>query len=215
MWNIKIKNLKPYTLQLVMLVAASAISVIMLLAGLDYYSSTKQKHAEIDALQHRLHREIDQLTAGRELLKNTGESFALIQNLGFFGAEDRLSWGEVLKTTAKRLKLPELRYSVSPQQRVGNLGIRLSPSLKLSQSIMDIEAGLLHEGDLITLSEQLLQAPGLFRVLGCDLQKEKEISLRQLTKNISLRCSLAWNTVAYFPEQDDATGDEIAREDYQ
>lgn len=209
MQNIDIKNLKPYARQLLMLLLASTISLAILLMGVNHYNHIKQKNNQILIRQDELLHEIQQLTANQKFLKNTGESYKHIQSLGFFGAEDRLSWAETLKRTAHLLKLPELKYSISPQQRVDNLGEGLPPSLQLSQSVMNIEAGLLHDGDFITLSEQLALAPGLFRVLGCDLQKEKEIALTKPAKNISLKCALAWNTLAYSPEEDDIAEDEL------
>jgi cell division protein FtsL len=209
MQNIDIKNLKPYARQLLMLLLASAISLAILLIGVNHYNRVEQKNEQILIRQDELHREIQQLTANQKFLKNTGESFKYIQSLGFFGAEDRLSWAETLKRTAHLLKLPELKYSISPQQQVSGLGEGLAPSLQLSQSVMNIEAGLLHDGDFITLSEQLSLAPGLFRVLGCDLQKENEIALTKPVKNISLKCALAWNTLAYSPEDDVSAEDEF------
>lgn len=185
-----------------MLIIASIASVSILGIGYAHYSDAQLKNEQAMTQQRQLNRETDQLRKNKDFLDKTGTSFVHIKAQGFFGEEDRLSWGETLKITAQRLKLPSLKYSIRPQQQLQDIGSGYSPALSLSQSIMDIEADLLHEGDFITLSEQLSELPGLFRVLDCELSKEKEISLSQPNKNISLKCSLAWHTVKHSTVED-------------
>lgn len=146
------------------------------------------------------------------LLKDSGDSFTRLKAQGFYGEEDRLSWSETLKTTAQRLKLPKFKYSIRPQQNLPTIGPGYTPALLLSQSIMDIEADLLHEGDFIEISEQLSNMPGLFRVLGCELTKEKNVTLTEPHKNVALKCLQAWYTLQYSPEDEEMLVDDIDME---
>lgn len=204
-----IKNLAPYTRQLIFVAVAVVISIVILVSSYSHYSHAKQKKAQAIAQQDHLYWEINQYIEDKRFLDNIGQSFEQIKAQGFFGEEDRLSWAEAIKTTAQRLKLPNLKYSIRPQQEIADVGDGISPDLLVSQSIMDIEADLLHEGDFITMSEQLSRMPGLFRVLACDLRKEKEITLTEPSKNIGLKCSLAWNTAKYSPREDTFEDDEF------
>lgn len=200
--KINTQALKPYSVQLILVAIATIVSIAILGAGYYYYTDAKQKNTQAIALQDSIYRDIDQLIENKRFLDNAGDSFTRIQAQGFFGDEDRLAWAETLKTTAQNLKLPNLKYSIRPQQAVSNIGPGVSPALHLSESIMDIEADLLHEGDFIEISKQLTKMPGLFRVQGCELNKAKEISLTEPAKNIALKCSLAWHTVKHSPIDD-------------
>jgi len=209
MTNITIKKLRPYTWPLVILLIACGISSVIIMLGLNAYSDAKQKTFEVLSLQDQLYRDIERLSSDKAFLERMGESFERIQALGFFAEEDRLSWAEVTKKTAQRLKLPGLKYSIAPQHYVYSLSDGSSSVLQLSQSVMMIEADLLHEGDFIVLSKQLSLAPGLFRILNCDLEKADEIALEQLRKNISLKCSLAWHTLTLSSAAEDSFDEEL------
>ena len=209
MKNTQLTLLKPYTRQLVILLIACVVSVSVLSIGHTRYNDAHSQKEQAITRVNQLNRETSQLEESQVFLDKTGMSFRNIQTQGFYGEEDRLLWGETLKATAQRLKLPKFKYSIRPQQQIGTVGSGFSPSLSLSQSIMDIEADLLHEGDFVSISEQLSKMPGLFRVIDCELIKEKEISLTEPNKNVSLKCSLAWHTVKHVVVDEEMIEDDI------
>lgn len=203
------KSLLPYQQQIVILIVAVTLSCAMLAMSYSHYSQAQQNNAQLLAQQSLLSQDIEQLIEDKKLISEVGDNFNYLQAQGFFGDEDRLSWGEALKITAQRLKLPSLKYSIRPQQQITNIGGQTLPSLQLSQSIMDIEAELMHEGDFMTLSEQLSRLSGLFRVQDCQLDRVENISTSVLQKNINLKCSLAWHTVKHVEVDDAMPGDEF------
>lgn len=197
MKNPSLLALKPYSGQIVSLAISLSVSVAIVGVSYAWFKDAEAKLERAETQKRQLVLDIDQLRERQDFLAKADVSFEQVKSQGFFGDEDRLSWGEALKATAQRLKLPSLKYSIRPQMQISSVSPAYSPALILSESIMDIEAHLLHEGDFISLSEELSKLPGLFRVVDCNITKEKEIIITEPNKNISLKCSLAWHTVKY------------------
>lgn len=207
--RIQKKQLKRYKNELILVALAGFVSITLL--GVSF-SFNNEITGELEQLKYEnaVHnRKINDLVDAKQLLKDIGSKFDAIKINGFYGNEDRLSWAEALKGSSLRLKLPNLKYSISPQETVMELAVGFLPGLLLSQSIMKIEADLLHEGDLLSLSAALSAEPGLYRLLGCELEKGDDISVNTIQKNVSLTCSLAWYTVKHDSSQDSPIEEDI------
>jgi hypothetical protein len=68
-------------------------------------------------------------------------------------------------------------------------------------STMELQTGLVHEVDLLRLLARLhRQAPGLFGVTGCSLERTSADALPQPQKaNITSTCELRWFTIPLSP----------------
>ncbi|MEW5057817.1 MAG: hypothetical protein AB1Y25_09335 [Cycloclasticus sp.] len=188
--------IKVFKLELLQLLSAIVFTTLILtLSGL-YMDDADQKMLSLTSQQGRLNAEINRLIEGEALLNKMGGTFEALIDRGFYGIEDRLAWTEILKQVSERLKLPNFRYSIQPQQDISNIGSGFQANLGLSESVMIIEADLLHEADFSTIIQQLNDfAPGFFRVGECKITKEGAISLSRINRNFSINCSLAWYTV--------------------
>jgi len=195
------EQFEPYKKELK--IAAIAVLASLLLVGFAYNSNanTFEDYEQLSSQRSMLKADVNELVEARDLLANMGTKFENIKLQGFYGEEDRLSWVEVLKIVSDRLKLPNLKYSISPQEKISRISNNSVPGLFLSQSIMSIDADLLHEGDMLDISDALSRQPGLFRVQGCELNKEESSSVYKDKKNMTLKCSLAWHTVKYNPDE--------------
>lgn len=190
-------NLETYKKELIVVAVMVLLSTVLLIAAYSINQATSQQYKQLLSELDLLNSEVSEFVEEKKLLADIGTRFKGIQLNGFYGDEDRLSWGESLKDVSQRLKLPNLKYSIAPQEQVLDVAIGHLPSLTVSQSIMKIEADLLHEGDFLTISEVLSKQPGTYRLLGCELDKAEEVSIRKIQKNVSLNCTLAWYTVKY------------------
>ena len=188
--------IKVFKLELLQLLSAFVFTALILtLSGL-YMDDVDQQTLHVTSQQGRINAEIDRLIEDEALLNNMGGTFEILKERGFYGIEDRLAWTEILKQVSERLKLPNFKYSIQPQQAISNIGPGFQTNLGLSESVMIIEAELLHEADFSTIVQQLNDfAPGSFRVDECKITKEGVISLSKINKNFSINCSLAWYTV--------------------
>jgi len=187
---------KDFKFSIIQLILVLLISALMLGGAFFYAQDVEQQQVNILQQQSQINSDIARLVRDDEIINSMSGSFAQLKSKGFYGLEDRLAWTEVLKLTSEQLKLPAFKYSISPQKSLTNIGSGFQGNLGLSESLMVIEADLLHEGDFISITEQLsVFAPALFNVRECHLEKEKFISVLQIKRNIGLRCTLAWYTV--------------------
>jgi hypothetical protein len=93
-----------------------------------------------------------------------------------------------------------LQYEISPQQKAELPGIKLPPNIVVNTSIMQLSAGLLHEGDLIELLESLrIRANGFFALDSCELSNNmgarRSVRYQPGVSLITMDCSLSWYTV--------------------
>jgi len=189
--------IKVFKIELLQLLAVIAFTAFILTLSTFYKDDIDQQMISVTSQQGQLNAEIDRLIEDEALLNDMGAMLELLKEKGFYGTEDRLAWTEVLKQVSERLKLPSFKYSIEPQRDISNIGSGFQSNLGLSESVMEIEADLLHEVDFSTIVQQLNDfAPGAFRVDECKITKEGVISLSQIKRNLSINCTLAWYTVS-------------------
>lgn len=136
----------------------------------------------------------------RTLYKQYLTDYRKYLNKGLIGEEKRLSWIEELEAINKNMALPKLSYSIEPRVEVDLRHIRnRNKKIQMNVSEMKIQAGLLHEGDLLTLLQTLEQkAAGFYSLKECSLvsrfsNKIKQYSPRNAYLDVS--CELDWLTV--------------------
>lgn len=125
---------------------------------------------------------------------------------GIIGRERRLNWVETLRASASSIKLPSLRYALSPQSEYEAEYPYPKGLYKVYVSSMRLELGLLHEGDLSVLLRELNRnASGLFSVANCLMRRTRsEVTIDPKTANVNATCELRWFTIKQ-PQQDDTT----------
>lgn len=92
---------------------------------------------------------------------------------GAIGAEQRLAWVELIRDARARHRLGALDYEFAPQRL---LDATVAPAeagqLEVASSALRIRLPLLHEGDLLTLLDELTRnAPALVRVRECSIAR--------------------------------------------
>lgn len=177
-------------------VTAAAIS---LFSTAQYFRTNQQQ-----ALQNQQ----NQLNAARQRYESSGAEKAMIIEYlpryqvliskGFVGEERRIEWVEALREQHKNHKLFGIKYSISHQEKytpvfAANLG-----GFTLSRSVMKLDLDMLHEGDLLQLTESLNTkntAPFILR--DCEIARLNpagQIS-NQLIANLHAMCELDWLTL--------------------
>ena len=119
----------------------------------------------------------------------------LITN-GFVGEERRIEWVELLRELHKNDKLFGISYAINQQEEyqpvfASNLG-----GFKLYRSVMKLELDMLHEGDILRLTESLGAAStSPFILRDCELTRLNANLSLQLTPNMHAKCELDWLTL--------------------
>lgn len=121
----------------------------------------------------------------------------LISN-GFIGEERRLEWVEELRMQHKNNQLFAIQYSISQQAEykptfAPNLG-----GFVLHRSVMKLGLDMLHEGDILQLTESINTinyAPFMLR--DCEITRLNTVEAKdtQLNPNLRAQCELDWFTM--------------------
>ena len=120
--------------------------------------------------------------------------FIELYKKGVVGREHRLNWIETLRASSERIKLPGLRYGISPQEKYSpgftvNLG-----KFALYGSTMKLNMNMLHEGDLADLIADLNKhAEGIFTISECKFfRSNKTLVEHGDGVNVKAECELQW-----------------------
>jgi hypothetical protein len=120
--------------------------------------------------------------------------FIELYKKGVVGREHRLNWIETLRASSERIRLPGLRYGISPQEKYSpgftvNLG-----KFALYSSTMKLNINMLHEGDLADLiADMSKHAEGIFTISECKfLRSNKTLVEQRNGVNIKAECELHW-----------------------
>lgn len=181
------------------LIVLVIVSVSMLaLATFAYYQETKSQEAL--AAQESL------LNQARQRYQSSGQEKEMIvqylpvyQRLiaeGFIGEERRIEWVDNLRLIHQDNKLFGINYSIGAQESYKpafnlNLG-----NLSMYRSLMKLELAMLHEGDLVTLVDELkARRVTPFILRQCEIVKRPNATFDQFSPNLQATCELDWLTV--------------------
>jgi hypothetical protein len=187
-------------LQTPLLILAAVIIVVISLFGAAQYFNQNQEIA-LQNQQNLLNaaRQRYQLSgAEKDMIIEYLPKYQMLISKGFVGEEQRIAWVEHLREQHKMQKLFGIKYSISPQEKytpafAANLG-----GFTLNRSVMKLELDMLHEGDLLQLTEALStenSAPFILR--DCEINRLNPGSQlsNQLIANLHALCELDWLTL--------------------
>jgi hypothetical protein len=175
------------------------IAVLALLALAQNFSSQqeqamqKQQNLLNSARQRFLSSGIEKQTITEYL-----PQYQVLINKGLVGEERRLEWVDELRTQHQNLKLFSIKYSIGLQEAykprfATNLG-----GFVLNRSIMTLDLDMLHEEDILQLTEALSKkGKEVFMLRDCEITRLNaggNLS-NQLTPNLHSKCELDWLTL--------------------
>lgn len=183
-----------------LLVMIAVIMMVALMFGFARYFDMQQQQA--------LQNQQNQLNAARQRYQSSGMEKDMITRYlpqyqaliakGFVGEERRLEWIEHLREQHQAYKLFGIKYSVSQQEKyspafTGNLG-----GFTLNRSVMKLELDMLHEADLLRLTEALnTETSTPFMLRDCEIIRLNRGSQfgSELSANLHAQCELDWLTL--------------------
>lgn len=187
-------------LQTPLLILGAVIIVAALLFALaQNYSASQEK-----ALQTQQ----NLLNAARQHYQSSGmeketiteylPQYQALINKGFVGEERRIEWVEDLRAQHKEHKLFGIKYSISQQE---DYKPTFAPGLGgfvLHRSIMKLDLDMLHEGDILQLTESLsAKNTAPFMLRDCEITRLNAGGplSNQLVANLHAQCELDWLTL--------------------
>ncbi len=184
-------------LSLIMFAIIVVISGSMLTASY-YFNANMEKEYKQNKNQFqsisRRYLDIDQ---EEQLLLDYYPKFVKLYNEGLIGREKRLNWIEALRKSGEKVDIPKLSYSIESQAEfIPGYTIDYS-GYKLYTSRMELMLGMLHEGDIFNLLNELnSNAKGMYTVNECSFRKSGSgIEFRKDYINVDTVCTLQWITI--------------------
>jgi hypothetical protein len=136
--------------------------------------------------------------------KNLRDTFlpryqALIDS-GFIGDERRQTWIDALAEIQKKHRLFEIQYEIGRLTPANAAFLPQAAPLTLYQSEMKLRFALLHEGDLLTLTQALMEKKlSPYIIKRCEVGKfddEKNVmDDRRPTPALTATCDISWFTL--------------------
>lgn len=143
-----------------------------------------------------LEAERNDLTDRREARRKFARLYKDLSNDGVVGPEHRLAWIQATRDAASELALPYLRYSTGTQRPFEADWLVPGVAAPVLASPMDVQLGLVHEGDLLALLDLLRAAPGLLQVQSCSLEMPvRDVGPQPDKPNVTGSCQLVMYSI--------------------
>ena len=187
-------------LQIPLVLLGAVVIVVVLLFGFAQHYNANQDQA--------LQTQQNLLNAARQRYQSSGmEKDTIVEYLpkyqaliskGFVGEERRIEWVDNLRAQHKNHKLFGIKYNIGQQEKytptfASNLG-----GFTLHRSTMRLELDMLHEGDLLQLTESLnANNTASFILRDCEIVRLNAGGplSNQLIANLNAQCELDWLTL--------------------
>lgn len=183
---------------------AMVVSVVVsgTLVGTSYYfwekvdKSYSRVLVELRKVRDRFH----QVDEEEEMIAAYLPRFQALEGEGIIGREHRLNWIESLREASQRKRLPALSFVIDSQEAFDpEFPLAESDVFEVYTSEMQLDMGLLHEGDLLSLLRELERdAKGLFSVASCRMLRAAErvdAEPDPSKAHVNSSCSLRWYTI--------------------
>lgn len=180
-----------------LVVAVAASAVMLWFTSNQLTRAEKQVRSQLSSLQDAKTR-FQRSGEERETVMHYIQAYRQLERVGFVGTEQRLNWVEALRKANAQAGLFGVDYQLSAQQRFAGLGQGNPIGDRIRHSEMKLSFGVLHEGDLMRLLNNIsAQQSGYFVLTGCSLDRTGWQG-PPLPKQPNLRaeCDLSWLTIA-------------------
>jgi hypothetical protein len=186
-------------LPLAALSSAVIVSVILLIIAVSYDNTQQTVASRLESDLATAKLRYENARRDKALYRQYVEAYLDYSKRGVIGTEQRLNWIEELQEINKQLKLPSLKYEISPQTDAEIPGVEVPGNIAVHSSTMHLSAGLLHEGDGLYILDALRKkAGGFYALQECKMDSnvpEGRPDYHPNTAYVDMDCKLDWYTV--------------------
>lgn len=185
---------------LVLFVISLLLSLGIYVAVDSYTETIAGEYIQLERAYNKAQSDFRQAEKDRSLYTQYLADYRRFVSQGLIGEERRLSWVEELEAINKNMALPRLSYAIEARSETELPHVRVrNNNIQIHVSEMNIQAGLLHEGDFIRLLSALENnATGFFSVKSCTLNSSFDRSIQEFNPRnayLNIDCALDWLTV--------------------
>ena len=189
-----------HKLQTTLIVLATVVVAILALIALAQYYNSQQQQAMQS--QQNLLNSAKQRYQSSDIEKETITEYlpryqALI-NKGFVGEERRLEWVDELRKQHQNYKLFSIKYNIGLQEPYTPSFLSNMGGFVFYRSIMKLELDMLHEEDILRLTEALSEKNDeVFMLRDCEITRLNASGAfsKELIANLHAKCELDWLTL--------------------
>ncbi|MDH3414484.1 MAG: hypothetical protein OEM98_18635 [Gammaproteobacteria bacterium] len=184
---------------LILLVVSLAISGGLLSSSFYLWDKMNREHQRETSALSAVRAQYQNIDEEEKIIERYLPLYRALESKGIIGKERRLDWIDTLRQSSHRVELPNLRYVIDSQSIYQPEFLVPGGSFQIYASRMHLDLGLLHEGDLEALFNDLdANANGLYTVSKCDLRRlhhQTEFVKRADATNLKAECGLRWLTI--------------------
>ena len=182
---------------LIVVVLAVIFSCLLLFLGADYRQHMADYYDLKSAEYSDVEMQLEEVREDKEILAVYLDKFNALEKTGVFDNKRRVEWVDAVNNARKNMKLPLVRYQISPQVEFSAEYLMGDGEVNVRTSQVKLEAGLLHEADLVDLFKWMDQyAPGQMHVSDCKMRRsEDKFGYYADRPNLKLYCELLWFTI--------------------
>ena len=171
-----------------------ALSIIVVSASYVYMDDIYQDQQSANRAMQKWQSKINSSVENNQIIDEFESNFLKLVDQGVVGAEDRLSWFETIRDTAKNRGMPSVKYSISAQKVLKEKNLKNQyRGIDVFKSVMTLDIKMAHEGDLFALLNDLGKAEGLFAVDSCDIEKISK-DVVDAENIMKAYCEIGWYT---------------------
>lgn len=197
----RLKDLNKLKNPLIFLVAVLVSTMLVVYAAYQFYETQRQATQMQENLLSRARTQLQQF----EEDKNVRATFlpryqSMIEN-GFIGEERRQAWIDALVDIQKTHHLFEIQYEIGKPVPTNTTFLPSASPFTLYLSDMKLTFALLHEGDLLTLTEALKEKNlSPYIINSCEMRESATgvnvTHYRTQTPALTASCEISWYTLA-------------------
>ena len=187
-------------LQTTLIVLSFAVVALLLLLAWAHYYSNQQEQA-LQAQQNLLNSAKQRYQSSgmeKDTITEYLPRYKMLISKGFIGEERRLEWVDGLRKLHKDFKLFSIKYGIGLEEPYKSVFFANTGGFVLNRSIMTLDLDMLHEEDILQLTEQLsANNEKVFILRDCEINRLNAggaIS-KQLIANLHAKCELDWLTL--------------------
>ena len=197
----RLKDLNKLKKPLIFLMVVLVSTVLLVYAAYQFYETQRQATQMQESLLNRARAQLQQYDEEKNLRATFLPRYQTMIENGFIGEGRRQVWIDTLMDIQKNHHLFEIQYEIGRLASANTNFLPPAAPFTLYQSDMKISFALLHEGDLLTLTNALKEknlSPYLIK--SCEMSelesKANATNYRAQTPALTATCEISWYTLA-------------------
>lgn len=197
----RLKDLNKLKQPLIFLVAVLVLSALLVFYAFQFCETQRQATQMQENLLSRARAQLQQYDEEKNLRATFLPRYQTLIDNGFIGEERRQVWIDALIDIQKKHHLFEIQYEIGRLAPANASFLPMAAPYTLYQSDMKLTFALLHEGDLLTLTQALKEKNlSPYIIKGCEMseiQNEADTTdYRAQTPALTATCEISWYTLA-------------------